>query len=138
MIKKGILGISIVINLVLAYFLVAGVMDAKEKLEFEYVEQDTIRPDSLRLYLDRENYGVAASLARPIRGGAKIDEADRDYFMLGEYADLLFLKEIFKKSGNADTVTKCDQRLAEIRGTMPAYTVLFDKIDASMEHTIKE
>ena len=49
MTKKVILGISILINLVLAYFLIQGVIDAREELKFEYVEQETLRPDSLRM-----------------------------------------------------------------------------------------
>ncbi|MBR6365262.1 MAG: hypothetical protein IKS10_04075 [Lachnospiraceae bacterium] len=138
MTKKVILGISILINLVLAYFLIQGVIDAREELKFEYVEQETLRPDSLRMYLERENYGVAASLSHPIRGGAEIDELDEDYYLLGEYADTLFLKAIFEKSGDTATATACDQRLAEIREKMPAYSELLDKIEESVKKTIRE
>ena len=138
MIKKVVFGISILINLVLAYFLVGSIKEAKENLEFEYVEQDTIRPDSLRMYLERENYGTAAVLSHPIRGGAEIDDLDMDYYLLGEYADTLFLKEIFVRSGNADTVAACEKRLAEIREKMPNYSELLDKIEQSAKKTVRE
>ena len=138
MTKKVILVLSIVINLVLAWFLIEGVRDARDELVFEYSEQETLRPDSLRMYLERENYGVAASLSHPIRGGAEIDELDEDYYLLGEYADTLFLKAIFEKSGDTATATACDQRLAEIREKMPAYSELLDKIEQSVKKTIRE
>ena len=138
MTKKVILGISILINLVLAYFLTQGVIDAREELKFEYVEQETLRPDSLRMYLERENYGVAASLSHPIRGGAEVDDLDLDYYLLGEYADTLFLKKVFETAGNADTAAACERRLAEIREKMPAYSELLDKIEQSVKKTIRE
>ena len=138
MTKKVILGISILINLVLAYFLIQGVIDAREELKFEYVEQETLRPDSLRMYLERENYGVAASLSHPIRGGAEVDELDEDYYLLGEYADTLFLKEIFVKSGDTATAAACDRRLSEIREKMPSYSELLDKIEQSVKKTVRE
>lgn len=138
MTKKVILGISIVINLVLAWFLIEGVRDARDELVFEYSEQETLRPDSLRMYLERENYGVAASLSHPIRGGAEVDDLDLDYYMLGEYADTLFLKKVFETAGNADTAAACERRLAEIREKMPAYSELLDKIEQSVKKTIRE
>ena len=138
MTKRMFLGISILINLVLAFFLIKGVIDARDELKFEYVEQETLRPDSLRMYLERENYGVAASLSHPIRGGAKVDELDEDYYLLGEYADTLFLKEIFVKSGDTATAAACDRRLAEIREKMPSYSELLDKIEQSVKKTVRE
>ena len=138
MTKKVILVLSIVINLVLAWFLIEGVRDAREELVFEYSEQETLRPDSLRMYLERENYGVAASLSHPIRGGAEIDELDEDYYLLGEYADTLFLKKVFETAGNADTAAACERRLAEIREKMPAYSELLDKIEQSVKKTVRE
>ncbi len=138
MTKKVILVLSIVINLVLAWFLFEGVRDARDELVFEYSEQETLRPDSLRMYLERENYGVAASLSHPIRGGAEVDDLDLDYYMLGEYADTLFLKKVFETAGNADTAAACERRLAEIREKMPAYSELLDKIEQSVKKTIRE
>ena len=138
MTKKVILVLSIVINLVLAWFLIEGVRDARDELVFEYSEQETLRPDSLRMYLERENYGVAASLSHPIRGGAEVDDLDLDYYLLGEYADTLFLKKVFETAGNADTAAACERRLAEIREKMPAYSELLDKIEQSVKKTIRE
>ena len=128
MTKKVIFILSIIINIILGIVLVCNLIGASENLKFEYVEEDTIRPDSLRMYLDMQNYGVAASLSHPIRGGAQI----------GEYADLLFLKAIFDKSGNTDTLKDCETRLAEIREEMPDYGILFDKIEQSAEQAIVE
>ena len=53
--------------------------------------------------------------------------------MLGEYADLLFLKEIFAEAGNTETLNSCEERLAQIRSEMSDYGSLFDKIDYSAE-----
>ena len=60
-----------------------------------------------------------------------------DYYKLGEYADLLFLKEVFDKAGNESTLADCNNRLAEIRESMPEYAVIFDKMDISEENAIK-
>ena len=138
MTKKVIFILSIIINIILGIVLVCNLIGASENLKFEYVEEDTIRPDSLRMYLDMQNYGVAASLSPPIRGGAQIAAEDADYYRLGEYADLLFLKAIFDKSGNTDTLKDCETRLAEIREEMPDYGILFDKIEQSAEQAIVE
>ena len=134
--KKVVLGISIVVNVILAILFIIVAMGAVNKLKFVYVERDTIRPDSLRMYLERENYGIVASLSHPIRGGAEVAEEDLDYFLLGEYADLLFLKEVFAEAGNDATLQSCEQRLKEIRNEMPEYATLFDKIDWSAKNAI--
>ena len=136
--KKVISIVMIIINLILAVVFICNLIGAGEKLNFEYVEEDTIRPDSLRMYLDMENYGTAASLSHPIRGGAEVASEDEDYFRLGEYADLLFLKEIFAASGNTDTLQSCEMRIAEIREEMPEYGIVFDKIDQSAEKAVRE
>lgn len=136
--KKVILGISVAVNIILAAVFLVKAMQAADELKFNYVEIDTITPDSLRMYLERENYGVAAGLSHPIRGGAEIAEEDMDYYMLGEYADLLFLKEIFAEAGNTETVRNFEDRIGEIRAKMPDYGSLFDKIDYSAQNAIAE
>ena len=134
--KKTLFLISIAVNIILALVLVIVGTGAVGQLQFNYVEEDTIRPDSLRSYLDRENYGVAASLSHPIRGGAEVDPEDLDYYRLGEYADLLFLKEIFKEAGNDATVENFEQKLSKIREEMPEYGILFDKIEESAKNAL--
>ena len=136
--KKVVLYISIIVNIILAFALLAIGAGAVEELKFNYVEEETITPDSIRQYLNRENYGVAASLAHPIRGGADIKEEYMDYYMLGEYADLLFLKEVFKEAGNTQTVESFENRLGEIRTEMPDYVSLFDKIELSAKNALAE
>ncbi|MBP5608409.1 MAG: hypothetical protein J6X66_09120 [Lachnospiraceae bacterium] len=138
MIKKVVFIISIAVNIVLAIVLAITLIGAMDELKFEYVEQDTITPDTLRSNLERENYGVVASLSRPIRGGAEVAEGDEDYYRLGEYAELLFLKEVFDKAGNTDTVNGFEERISEIRKKMPEYGVVFDKIDYSLENAVRE
>ncbi len=136
--KKAVLFISIVVNVILGIAFLGLAAGAIEELKFNYVEKDTITPDSIRSYLERENYGVAASLARSIRGGAEIDEDYTDYYMLGEYADLLFMKEVFAEAGNTGTVEDCEKRLNEIRTEMPDYGGLFDKIELSEKNALVE
>ena len=136
--KKTIFGISVIVNIILACVLFAVSWKAKDELHFTYVEKDTIRPDSLRSYLERENYGVAASLSHPIRGGAEIADEYMDYYMLGEYADLLFLKEIFTEAGNTKTVKEFEERLLEIRAKMPDYASLFEKIELSARNCLEK
>ena len=138
MIKKVILAISIVINIVLAVILAVNIRGAADKLKFVYVDQDTLDPSSLRMYLDMENYGTAASISRPIRGGAKIEEVDKDYYLLGEYADVLFLKELFEETGNAATIDACDKRLKEIVEELPEYSAIFEKIRWSVDQALGE
>ncbi len=136
--KTVILVISIIVNILLALLLFVTAQEAGEELHFTYVEEDTIRPDSLRSYMERENYGVAASLSHPIRGGAEVADEYLDYYMRGEYADLLFLKEIFAEAGNTETVKSCEKRLKEIRSEMPDDAALFDRIDLSAQKAIRE
>ena len=136
--KKVILWISIILNIILGIVFLVNLPGAVEELKFEYVEQETIRPDSLRMYLERENYGTAAALSRIVRAGAQVSETDLDYFKLGEYAELLFLKPVMERAGNADTVAAFEAQMAEIRSAMPAYSALFDKIDLSTAGAVKE
>ena len=136
--KQTVFVISLAVNIILAFVLMFAVSGAIDELQFNFVEEDTIGPDSLRMYLDMENYGVAATLSHPIRGGAEIAEEYMDYYMLGEYADLLFLKEIFAEAGNTDMLTGCEKRLEEIRSAMPDYGSLFDKIDISAKNALPE
>ena len=132
--KKTVFIISIVVNIILAIVLVAVSAKAAGELEFNYVEEDTITPDTIGSNIERENYGVAAALSHPIRGGAVIDDKYIDRYMLGEYADLLFLKEIFKEAGNEETFAQCEERLAEIRSALPDSSSTFDKMDWSEEN----
>ena len=129
--KKTALVISIIVNIILAVVFAVAAIGAADELKFNYVERDTITPDSLRMYIERENYGVAASLSHPIRGGAEPAQEDREYYMLGEYADLLFLEEVFKEAGNNDTAKSCEDRLEKIRTELPDYKNLFDKMELS-------
>lgn len=133
-----LLGISVAVNIILAIVFLAVGAKAVDELKFSYVEVDTITPDTIRSNLERENYGVAACLSHPIRGGAKVADEDLDYYMLGEYADLLFLKEIFAEAGNTETLNSCEERLAQIRSEMSDYGSLFDKIDHSAENSRAE
>ncbi len=58
--------------------------------------------------------------------------------MLGEYADLLFLKEIFVETQNTETVNTFEKRLEEIRSQMPEYGSIFEKIEWSAKHALPE
>ena len=138
MTKKTILRISIIINIILATVFVVSLPGAMGALVFEYVEQDTIRPDTLRKYLEWENYGTVAALSRPIRGGAEVSDTDAAYYKLGEYAELLFLKEVYERAGNADSAKACEDRISEIRKEMPEYGSVLDKIELSVENAVKE
>lgn len=138
MTKKTILSISIIINIILATVFVVSLPGAMGELVYEYVEQDTIRPDTIRKYLEWENYGTVAALSRPIRGGAEVADTDADYYKLGEYAELLFLKEVYERAGNADSAKACEDRISAIRREMPEYGAVLDKIDLSVANAVKE
>ena len=138
MTKKTILSISIIVNIILATVFAVSLPGAMGELVYEYVEQDTIRPDTIRKYLEWENYGTVAALSRPIRGGAEVADTDADYYKLGEYAELLFLKEVYARAGNADSAEACEDRISEIRREMPEYGALLDKIDLSVANAVKE
>ena len=132
--KKTVLAISIVVNIILALVFILAASRAAGELEFNYVEEETITPETISANLERENYGVAAMLSHPIRGGADIADEYRDQYMLGEYADLLFLKEIFKEAGNEDMASECEKQLADIRSQMPDHGSLLDKMDWSAQN----
>jgi len=136
--KKAVLIISIIVNIILALVFIIAAVGASAELKFNYVEDDTIAPDTIRSNLERENYGVAASVSRPIRIGAVVADEYMDYYMLGEYADLLFAKEIYEQAGNTQTLKECTGRLEEIRNKMPDYGSLFDKIDWSAQNAIRK
>ena len=136
--KRVIFIISVVVNIILAVIFVFAAGKAGEELKFNYVEEDTIRPDTLRMYIEMENYGVAASLSHPIRGGAAIAKEDTEYYMLGEYADLLFLKEVFNETGNEATAKSCEERLDEIRTELSDYGSVLDKIEQSVGTAVSE
>ena len=138
MTKKTILSISIIVNIILATVFAVSLPGAMGELVYEYVEQDTIRPDTIRKYLEWENYGTVAALSRPIRGGAEVSDTDADYYKLGEYAELLFLKEVYERAGNADSAKACEDRISEIRKEMPEYGSVLDKIELSVENAVKE
>ena len=138
MTKKTILSISIIVNIILATVFAVSLPGAMGELVYEYVEQDTIRPDTIRKYLEWENYGTVAALSRPIRGGAEVADTDADYYKLGEYAELLFLKEVYERAGNADSAKACEDRISEIRREMPEYGSVLDKIELSVENAVKE
>ena len=138
MTKKTILSISIIVNIILATVFAVSLPGAMGELVYEYVEQDTIRPDTIRKYLEWENYGTVAALSRPIRGGAEVADTDADYYKLGEYAELLFLKEVYERAGNADSAEACEDRISEIRKEMPEYGAVLDKIDLSVANAVKE
>ena len=138
MTKKMIFKISIVVNILLVIALVITLPGALDSLNFEYVDQETIRPDTIRSYLGRENYGTAASLSREIRGGAKIDQQYGDYYRLGEYAELLFLKEVYEKAGNIGSAKNAEDRINAIRSQMSEYNTVFYKIDQSAANAVRK
>ena len=53
--------------------------------------------------------------------------------MIGEYADIIFLKNVYEKTGDTGTCDSMEKRAAEIRSELPDYAVIFDKIDHSIE-----
>ena len=138
MIKKIIFGVSVVVNIILLLAVLSYGLEVRQALDYIYVRKDAMAPESIRSYLERENYGVAAAQSHRIRGGAEIADEYMDYYMLGEYADLLFLKVIFEEAGNTETLEKCEERLEEIRTEMPAYGSLFDKMEISAKNAIPE
>ena len=132
--KNTVFIISIIVNIILSVVFLVEAAGAADELKFNYVEEDTLTPDTIRSNIERENYGVAAARSQPIRGGAEVADEYMDYYMLGEYADLLFLKEVFAVAGNSQTAKTCEERIEEIRSSMPDYGTLFEKMDWSAQN----
>ncbi len=132
MTKKVIFGISVAVNIILALVLIALIPGAVSELHFEYVEQETIRPDTVREYLEWENYGTVAALARPVRGGAEVGSEYEADFRVGEYAELKFLHEIYSGAGRTDTARACEERMSVLRGELFGYGDVLDEIDKSV------
>jgi hypothetical protein len=133
--KKIILGILIVLDVILGLVLFAKIGNATEEIAWTY-ERESIGPSTVLKYLDWESYGDVAALARTGRIGAKVKDEDRDLYLLGEYADMLFQEKIFTAKGDADAAKRCAERCADIRATMPGYAVVLDKMDWSIENAI--
>lgn len=131
--KKMFLGISIFINIILIIILIVSLGSAYDKLRFTYVTEEGITSDSLRESLEDQMYGWVAFHARPVRGEKKVSKEDYDYYKLGEYADLQFMKAVYAKSGNNATYQAFDKNASAIRKDMPEYEVIFEKIDYSLE-----
>ena len=134
--SNKIFGLSVIINIILAIAIIALASDTYNKMQFSLVREKSMGPEVIMSGLDRENYGVVARFARPIRGEAEIYDKDKDLYMIGEYADVLFNKEIFENSGDTDSCKAMADRAARIRSEMPDYSVIFDKIDYSVEHAV--
>ncbi len=132
MTKKVIFGISVAVNIILALVLVYLIPGTISELHFEYIEQETIRPDSVRKYLEWENYGTVAVLTRSIRGGATVASEDEDNYRVGEYAELRFLKEIYAEAGRTDALQTCEERMSVLRGELDGYGEVLDEIDKSV------
>ena len=138
MIKKVIFGISVIVNILLGCVFFYLLPEAMSELGEEYMEQDTLRSDTIVDYLEWERYGTVAFLSRSIRAGAKIGENEEDYYRLGEYAELLFLREIYAGEGNTDREDACTDRAMQIREEMPDYAEIFDRIDRSAADAVVE
>lgn len=136
--KKAILGILVGLDLLLAIVFAATLFQASEAMTWAFYEKKSIRPDDILSYMDRENYGVVAILARSGRVGEKVSAEDEDLYLLGEYADLLFWQKIQETEGNQTAASECTARLAEIRKSLGGYEVLFDKMDQSIVDAVRE
>lgn len=135
--KSKIFGISAVINIILGICLITTIPEMLSELYEEYAEKDS--GSNYTGYLERENYGTMAHLVgRSNRVGAQVSEENKDYYRFGEYADLIFMKEVFEKAGNTDTAEAFEARISEIRREMPEQSDVLDKIDQSEKNALRE
>lgn len=136
--KRTIFSISIIVNIILCMFFLFLLMDSYKAIYYDYLTRDTIEQNALKNNIEQECYGITAYRSRSIRVGAEIPKEVQDYYVIGEYADLLFLKEIHKRTQNNDTANDFESRLHEIRNEMPEYKSIFDSIDKSVKKSVKE
>lgn len=136
--KKTILGILIVLNVLLGVVFLKKLGDASEELAWVYFERGNMASDSILKYLDWENYGDVAVMSRSVRVGAKVNDEDRDFYLLGEYADMLYQEKVFAAKGDADAAKRCAERCVDIRAALPKYAVVMDKMDQGIENAIRE
>ena len=136
--KKMIFTILLVVDVILAVVLIINLAGVSEELSRTYYGKDASTASSLLMYLDRENYGTVAVLARSYRVGAEVDEADEDLYRLGEYGELSFLERINAGSGEDELVRDYEKRRAEIRDAIPGYKAVLDKMDLSIDKAIME
>ena len=133
--KKIILGILIVFDIILGFVHLEKIGGAAEEIAWIY-ERESIGPSDVLKYLDWESYGDVASMTRAARTGDKVKDENRDLYLLGEYADMLFQEKIFSAKGDTDAAKRCAERCAYIRATIPGYAVVLDKMDWSIENAI--
>lgn len=135
--KKLIFLIVLAADIVLGIVFVSKLMAASEELSWAYYESDDVNTSSVLNYLEWEEFGTAAILARSYRIRAKVDEADEELFKLGEYAEMLFYGKIYEASGMQQRAQDCDGRRSEIRKDMAEYAGVLDKMDDSLEKAIE-
>lgn len=136
--KKVILCVMMVLNVVLGIVFFGKLVDASRELTWAYFEQGEIRPSTILSNLDQERYGDVAVLARSGRVGGEVKDEHRDLYLLGEYADLLFLEKTFAAKGDDEAAKRCADRRAEIRSEIAEYGVVLDKMDDSIVNAVRE
>ena len=134
--KKVITWIIVGIDVLLAFFFFHELIEVSEKLVWTYYDRGELKASSILSYLDSENYGIAAVLARPGRVGDETNEADEDLYLLGEYADLLYWEKLYAADGKEEAAKRCSDRRAEIRELIAEYGTVMDKMDQSIEKAV--
>ncbi len=134
--KKAITWVIVGIDVLLAFFFFHKLIEASEELVRAYYDRGELRASSILSYLDSENYGIAAVLARPGRVGNEANEEDEDLYLLGEYADLLYWEKLYAADGKEEAAKRCSDRRAEIRKLIAEYGAVLDKMDQSIEKAV--
>ena len=134
--KRIILGVLVGLDILLVLVFLVKLANVSEELAWVYYERDTMKPDSMLKYLDWESYGAVASMSRAGRIGAKVKDEDRDLYLLGEYADMLYQGKIFEAKGDDEAAKRCAERCVDIRAAIPEYVTVLEKMDRSMENAI--
>lgn len=136
--KIPIFYVIVALDIFLGIVFLAELLDASRELAWTYYEKPGIRPDTILSNLDQERYGDVAVLARSGRVGAEVKDEHRDLYLMGEYADLLFMERTFAAKGDEEAAKRCADRRAEIRSIISEYGAVLDKMDASIEDAVKE
>ncbi|MCR4585494.1 MAG: hypothetical protein K5686_07175 [Lachnospiraceae bacterium] len=131
--KKILFFIILAVDIVLGIIFVFKLAAASEELTDTYVDKGELTSSSLLMYLERENYGTVAVLARPYRVGGAVNEADEDLYRLGEYAELLFTEKINEEAGRPELVQSSVKRREALRDSLGTYKAVLDKMEQSTE-----
>ncbi|MBE5870698.1 MAG: hypothetical protein E7294_05515 [Lachnospiraceae bacterium] len=138
--KKVIFRISVLLNGILAVVLVISMAHAMKEIDRNKENHSLWRMANILMEdkVEEQAYGWLGAQTRPSRYGAKEYPNNRNYYRLGEYADLLFFREVYQAGGEKEQAADCGERINELKEELSGQSAVLDKIEQSVQKALKE